>query len=110
MKTFKPFVPAGTSLPDFNVKTVILGVVLGALFGSANAYLGLRVGLTISTAIPLAVVSVAILRILTPIFGKPYREGFLLDDGRANVVAAEYQQVECQPEASRREKQTQQQQ
>jgi putative OPT family oligopeptide transporter len=71
MKAFKPFVSASASLPDFNVKTVILGVVLGALFGSANAYLGLRVGLTISTAIPLAVVSVAILRLLTPIFGKP---------------------------------------
>jgi putative OPT family oligopeptide transporter len=64
-------VPADTILKDFNPKTVILGVLLGAVFGSANAYLGLRVGLTISTAIPLAVVSVAILTILTPLFGKP---------------------------------------
>jgi putative OPT family oligopeptide transporter len=70
MKEFKPFVPATATLPDFNLKTVMLGVILGGLFGSANAYLGLRVGLTISTAIPLAVVSVAILRILTPVFGK----------------------------------------
>jgi putative OPT family oligopeptide transporter len=67
----EPYVPAETVLKDFNPKTVILGVMLGAIFGSANAYLGLRVGLTISTAIPLAVVSVAILTILTPIFGKP---------------------------------------
>jgi len=66
-----PYVAPGTVMKDFNPKTVILGVMLGAIFGSANAYLGLRVGLTISTAIPLAVVSVAILRILTPIFGKP---------------------------------------
>jgi putative OPT family oligopeptide transporter len=58
-------------MKDFNPKTVILGVMLGAIFGSANAYLGLRVGLTISTAIPLAVVSVAILRILAPVFGRP---------------------------------------
>ncbi|HHS12688.1 MAG TPA: oligopeptide transporter, OPT family [bacterium] len=71
MSDFKPFIPASQSPPDFNAKTVILGVILGALFGSANAYLGLRVGLTISTAIPLAVISVAILRLLTPIFGKP---------------------------------------
>jgi putative OPT family oligopeptide transporter len=70
MEAHKPFVPAGTTMKDFNPKTVILGVFLGAVFGSANAYLGLRVGLTISTAIPLAVVSVAILRMLTPIFGK----------------------------------------
>jgi putative OPT family oligopeptide transporter len=67
---FKPYVPASETLKDFNVKTVVLGVFLGAVFGSANAYLGLRVGLTISTAIPLAVVSVAVLRLLMPIFGR----------------------------------------
>jgi len=71
MEEYKPYISADVQMKDFNVKTVILGVMLGAIFGSANAYLGLRVGLTISTAIPLAVVSVAILRILTPIFGKP---------------------------------------
>jgi len=67
---FQPYVPASVIQKDFNFKTVILGVFLGAVFGSANAYLGLRVGLTISTAIPLAVVSVAILRLLMPIFGR----------------------------------------
>jgi putative OPT family oligopeptide transporter len=67
---FKPYVPASEIMKDFNLKTVVLGVILGAVFGSANAYLGLRVGLTISTAIPLAVVSVAILRLLMPIFGR----------------------------------------
>ncbi|MBU8920546.1 MAG: oligopeptide transporter, OPT family [Bacteroidales bacterium] len=71
MNQHKPYVPADTVIKDFNPKTVILGILLGAIFGSANAYLGLRVGLTISTAIPLAVVSVALLKILTPIFGKP---------------------------------------
>ncbi len=70
MAEHKPFVPANVDMKDFNFKTVILGVILGAVFGSANAYLGLLVGLTISTAIPLAVVSVAILRILTPVFGR----------------------------------------
>ena len=71
MKEHKPFVPADAVMKDFSLKTVITGIILGAVFGSANAYLGLRVGLTISTAIPLAVVSVAILRLLTPVFGKP---------------------------------------
>lgn len=70
MAEFKPFIPAHENIKDFNVKTVVLGVILGAVFGSANAYLGLLVGLTISTAIPLAVVSVAILRLVSPIFGK----------------------------------------
>lgn len=68
--TPQPYVSAATVMRDFNVKTVLLGIFLGALFGSANAYLGLRVGLTISTAIPLAVISVAMLKILTPIFGR----------------------------------------
>ncbi|MDH3196726.1 MAG: OPT/YSL family transporter, partial [Candidatus Krumholzibacteria bacterium] len=71
MSEFKPYVPAETELKDFTVRTIVLGVILGALFGSANAYLGLRVGLTISTSIPLAVVSVAVLRLLAPISGKP---------------------------------------
>jgi putative OPT family oligopeptide transporter len=71
MKQPKPYVPADQVLRDFNLKTMVLGVILGSVFGSANAYLGLRVGLTISTAIPLAVVSVAILRLLTPLLGKP---------------------------------------
>lgn len=70
MSEHKPFVPADAVMKDFNFKTVSLGVLLGAIFGSANAYLGLRVGLTISTAIPLAVVSVAIFRLLAPVFGK----------------------------------------
>jgi len=71
MSDFKPYVPAETEVRDFTVRTIVLGVILGALFGSANAYLGLRVGLTISTSIPLAVVSVAVLRMLTPLMGKP---------------------------------------
>lgn len=65
----KPYVPASIVQRDFNIKTVLLGIILGALFGSANAYLGLKVGLTISTAIPLAVISVAILKLLKPVFG-----------------------------------------
>ena len=43
MSDFKPFVSADTQMKDFNFKTVTLGVILGAIFGSANAYLGLLV-------------------------------------------------------------------
>lgn len=65
-----PYVPDDTSYIDITLKAVILGAIFGVIFGSANAYLGLRVGLTISTAIPLAVISVAVLRVLSPILGK----------------------------------------
>jgi putative OPT family oligopeptide transporter len=46
------------SLPEFTLRAVVTGVIAGVLFGSANAYLGLRVGLTVSTSIPIAVLTV----------------------------------------------------
>lgn len=70
MPEFQSYVPDKTSVADISIKAVILGAIFGVIFGSANAYLGLRVGLTISTAIPLAVISVAMLRVLAPILGK----------------------------------------
>jgi putative OPT family oligopeptide transporter len=70
MVEFQPYVPEDTSFKDITLKAVIMGAVFGVIFGSANAYLGLHVGLTISTAIPLAVIAVAVFRILTPILGK----------------------------------------
>ncbi len=70
MSEFQPYVPDKTSFKDFTLKAIIIGSVFGVIFGAANAYLGLRVGLTISTAIPLAVIAVAVFRVLTPILGK----------------------------------------
>jgi putative OPT family oligopeptide transporter len=70
MAEFEPYVPDETSFKDLTVKAVIIGAIFGVIFGSANAYLGLHVGLTISTAIPLAVIAVAVFKILTPILGK----------------------------------------
>lgn len=70
MEEHKPYVPDVTDLKDITLKAVIMGAIFGVIFGSANAYLGLRVGLTISTAIPLAVIAVAVFRILTPVLGK----------------------------------------
>jgi len=62
MAEFKPHVPVETEQKDFSIRALIAGAIFGILFGSANAYLGLRVGLTISTAIPLAVISVALFK------------------------------------------------
>ena len=66
----EPFVPDDTPYRDFTWKAVIVGIVLGGVFGCANAYLGLKVGLTISTAIPLAVIMVATFKGLPALFGK----------------------------------------
>ena len=70
MEEHRPYVPDITPFKDFSLKAIIVGAILGIIFGSANAYLGLRVGLTISTAIPLAVISVAVFRALRPLLGK----------------------------------------
>lgn len=70
MEEHRSYVPDKTTYKDITLKAVIIGAVFGIIFGSANAYLGLRVGLTISTAIPLAVISVAVFRVLTPVLGK----------------------------------------
>lgn len=70
MEEHKPYIPDNTPYKDITIKAVIIGAFFGIIFGAANAYLGLRVGLTISTAIPLAVISVAVFRVLTPILGK----------------------------------------
>jgi putative OPT family oligopeptide transporter len=52
------------SLAEFTLKAVVVGVLLGIVFGAANAYLGLRVGMTVSASIPAAVMTVAIFRLL----------------------------------------------
>src|SRR5690349_15144787 len=54
--------PAPERLAEFTLKAVVAGVLLGLIFGAANAYLGLRVGLTISASIPAAVMTVAVFR------------------------------------------------
>jgi putative OPT family oligopeptide transporter len=58
-EVYEPFVPAADSPSEFTLKALFFGVLFGVLFGSANAYLGLRAGLTISTSIPVAVMTVA---------------------------------------------------
>ncbi len=63
--SYDPFVPATESLAEFTLKSVGLGILFGIVFGAANAYLGLRAGLTISTSIPVAVMTVAVFRALS---------------------------------------------
>ncbi len=70
MAQFKPHIPPESTIKDFSIRALLVGAVFGILFGSANAYLGLRVGLTISTAIPLAVISVALFKSFEKIWGK----------------------------------------
>ena len=61
---FKPYIPANKVTPEFTVTSVILGVILAVVFGAANAYLGLRVGMTLSASIPAAVISMGVIRLI----------------------------------------------
>ena len=60
---YRPYVGARERILEFTPRAVLIGAVLGIVFGAANAYLGLRVGLTVSASIPAAVMAVAIFRI-----------------------------------------------
>ena len=61
---FKPYIPAGKIVPEFTVTSVLIGALLAVVFGAANAYLGLIVGMTISASIPAAVISMGIIRVI----------------------------------------------
>ena len=61
---FKPYIPADKIVPEFTVTSVLIGIILAVVFGAANAYLGLLVGMTISASIPAAVISMGIIRII----------------------------------------------
>ena len=61
---FKPFIPADKIVPEFTVTSIVLGLILAVIFGAANAYLGLRVGMTVSASIPAAVISMGVIRVI----------------------------------------------
>lgn len=61
---FKPYIPADKIVPEFTVTSVLIGCILAIVFGAANAYLGLLVGMTVSASIPAAVLSMGIIRII----------------------------------------------
>jgi putative OPT family oligopeptide transporter len=62
--TFKPYVPDSSSLAEFTPRALILGMLFGIVFGAVTVYVGLRAGLTVSASIPIAVLSISLLRAL----------------------------------------------
>ena len=61
---FKPYIPAEKVTPELTVTSIVIGIILAVIFGAANAYLGLRVGMTVSASIPAAVISMGVIRII----------------------------------------------
>ena len=58
----KPYVPASVTMPEFTWQAVILGAVLGIVFGASSLYLLLKVGMTVSASVPIAVLSITLFR------------------------------------------------
>ena len=57
---FKPYIPASANLPEFTLRALIMGTVLGMIFGASSLYLVLKVGLTVSASIPVAVIAITL--------------------------------------------------
>jgi putative OPT family oligopeptide transporter len=76
---FKPYVDPKSTMPEFTVKAVFLGVIMAVVLGAANAYLGMKVGLTVAATFPAAVVAMAALRIF---------KGNILEENLARTTAS----------------------
>lgn len=68
-RAFRPFIPPSSNLREFTVRSVVLGTILGLVFGASSLYLVLKVGLTVSASIPVAVISIALFRAASRWFG-----------------------------------------
>ncbi len=75
----RPFVPPDLKMSEFTVRAVVLGLVMTVILGAANAYLGLRAGMTIAATYPAAVISMAVLRLL---------KGSILEENIARTVGS----------------------
>jgi putative OPT family oligopeptide transporter len=65
LATFRPYIPAGVQLRELTILPLIMGTVLGIIFGASSLYLVLKVGLTVSASIPVAVISITLFRVLS---------------------------------------------
>ena len=81
MPEFKPFVPADSRESEFTSKAVLTGVILAAVFGAANAYLGMKAGQTVAATIPAAVIAIALFRL-------PFFRGGVLEQNITRTAAS----------------------
>lgn len=78
-KRYQPYVPAGSNMLEFSLRALILGLLLSVILGAANAYLGLKAGMTIAATYPAAVIAMAVLRIF---------RGNILEENFARTVGS----------------------
>ncbi len=78
-KPFKPYVPADSTMSEFTLRALLLGLVMCVVLGAANAYLGLKAGMTIAATYPAAVIGMAVLKLM---------KGSLLEENFARTVGS----------------------
>jgi len=78
-KEFKPYVPIETTMKEFSFKAIFLGIIMAMVLGAANAYLGLKAGMTVAATFPAAVIAMAVLRIF---------KGTILEENLARTTGA----------------------
>ncbi len=66
----QPYVPADRNIPEFSLAPIVVGAILGIIFGASSLYLSLKVGMTVSASIPIAVLSITLFRIFKPVIGR----------------------------------------
>lgn len=66
----KPYIPAEANIPELGFGPIIVGAILGIIFGASSLYLVLRVGMTVSASIPIAVLSITLFRVFRPLMGR----------------------------------------
>ena len=81
MSSFKPFVPHDSTEREFTLKAVLAGIVMAAVFGAANAYLGMKAGQTVAATIPAAVIAIALFRL-------PFFRGGVLEQNLTRTAAS----------------------
>src|SRR5512136_2313249 len=78
-KKFIPFVSEESTMSEFTIRALIIGLIMSVILGAANAYLGLRAGMTIAATYPAAVIGMAILKLM---------KGSILEENMARTVGS----------------------
>lgn len=84
--SFKPYVSADKVLPEFTVSSILIGIILAIVFGAANAYLGLRVGMTVSASIPAAVIGMGVYKLIGNFSSK--KEETILESNMVQTIGS----------------------
>ncbi len=82
-KGYKPYVPASSNMTEFTIRAIVIGLIMSVVLGAANAYLGLKAGMTIAATYPAAVIGMALLRLW-----KGKNKGSILEENIARTIGS----------------------